>query len=647
MNPVQQKSVRTVLFSQKNRNTLYGLLASNFQSRIGQLDGVQADRLERTLDHYVEEVYSVHGEQPLSTLNREILQIAAQDFGKYIQRKEVVRTSETTPIKTVMNDAMFRDTTQRLEIMQQERTEIKALPPPIPDFHASMEDDGTSSMELFEKIKKMRERDYQFQPAAAPSSGIMQIVQSDDMFRENQIKQNRLTEMVMAERVSKPSVPIMDKPLAVPPDGRDLFMKNLIIESEALPELDRRTNLQQDVLIRQDDTVNYKEIENNLFINSNDRNWLYTSNGENRYMFTINFDPANNRQGFGTSPAVQQRFRNIVRVELIKAILPLEALDVSIMMNGDLSGVVVPPASNMLANTSYQSNVLGLPYISAVVQELDSNNFGTNNFIDRSFGVLQYDANWSAGEPSNLLPHRGSSSSTDQTIGQTGRGFACLIPKFLKCQKVYSPTPLSTLQKMTISLLRPNGDSLSGTLDVLDIRNIFAGNTFATSTTTAYNGADVSLNPYFYYINTVPFFSRFSVSVGDRIQIAGYTYSDTTYETNPTLRVFTDWVNRPTGHVVINTGFNNGTVGTYDSDGSNAVGYANYIIIQAPYMDPTTGSTNLVPFANITTLLQNPDIFETLKSPRRLINLNRQTHLCFRIITRQMDSVAQIRPDNM
>jgi hypothetical protein len=35
---------------------------------------------------------------------------------------------------------------------------------------------------------------------------------------------------------------------------------------------------------------------------------------------------------------------------------------------------------------------------------------------------------------------------------------------------------------------------------------------------------------------------------------------------------------------------------TYIVDGYNSLGYANFIIIQAPYQDPTTGNVQLMPF---------------------------------------------------
>jgi hypothetical protein len=87
------------------------------------------------------------------------------------------------------------------------------------------------------------------------------------------------------------------------------------------------------------------------------------------------------------------------------------------------------------------------------------------------------------------------------------------------------------------------------------------------------------------------------------------------------------------------------TGGTYIADGANGAGYANYIIIQARYADPTTGQVALQPFTNITSALAGN--MGGLLLPRRLLNLNRQIQLVFRVITREMDGVGQLRPDNM
>jgi hypothetical protein len=102
-------------------------------------------------------------------------------------------------------------------------------------------------------------------------------------------------------------------------------------------------------------------------------------------------------------------------------------------------------------------------------------------------------------------------------------------------------------------------------------------------------------------------------------------------------------VNRPEGHIVLDAAYSP-TTSTLN-DGFNDVGYANFIIIQARYEDPTTGSVQLNPFgSNFGAPLRA--FGANLQSPVRLINLNKQLQLVFRIITREMDSLPQLRPDN-
>jgi hypothetical protein len=235
-----------------------------------------------------------------------------------------------------------------------------------------------------------------------------------------------------------------------------------------------------------------------------------------------------------------------------------------------------------------------------------------------------------------------------------------MIPKFMKCQKEFYPTPLSTLQKMTIDIRRPNGELVSTSPDTFDIGGIIAHNPAPIFGPTFPFNADLSgsnyatvvstlgQNPCYFFINTTTYFSKFEVCNGDRIQISGYTYTDAALN-DPTygsiLRDFSNWINRPEGHIVVNTAYSNAS--TTVLDGTNTVGYANFIIIQARYQDPSTGSTALKLFGQnneITGILNSFGI--AFQSPCRLINLNKQLNLVFRIITREMDSLPQIRPDN-
>jgi len=652
-------NTRSAFFSQKNRTTIQQIVITDFQRRQGQqLNDRQIDRLERTVDHYVEQVYETQGDQPLPVLNREVIKITAQDFSKYLQRQNVIQTQVQTPTQAVMSQSqsqvagLFQDTSSRYEMIQNERQETKALTPPAPDFRIALDDTGPSSVDLYEQAKKARETEAlrllnaskdameRVDPLSGPNAlietgrsetrfprgdpGLNARISADDSFRQSQQQQNRATDLMVAERRAMPK--IFDMPLVVPPDGRELLLANnpgprVLGDANAssvttVPPVMSpfKTNLPQDYLIRQEDIVNYKEVENNLFIYSADRDWLKNTS-ENRYSFSVNFDPANNSQGLYPQVSVQQKFKNIVRIELVKAILPIEGLQTVIQKNAD--------ASN---NTNYQLNVLSFPYVSIRIPELENNNYGSDNFLDRAFGVLQYDANWY--------------SDPGTTPGQTdSRGFTALIPKFLKCQKIYSPAPLSTLQKLTIDMLQPNGNSISLAADTFDISNIYVSPSFGIA---PYNGGSSSAPEYF-MIETTRYFSRFQIAVGDTIRIANFGYTNN--NVTPAIQDFVNWINQLQGHVVAETAY--GTPSGITANGTNTVGYSNFIVIQNKYTDPTTGSVAPYQFGNGNIGSNLTTYTNTLVLPRRAINLNRQTHMVFRVITREMDSVAQLRPDNM
>jgi hypothetical protein len=667
--PVQSNgATQAVFFSEKNYRTLQTVLMQDFQERNGApLTDQQVDRLSKTLEHYLNQVYEKQGNKPIPVLNKEVLSTTAKDFSQYLQRKEI--TKNTNPIKKVMDDGLFQETSQRFERLTQERNEVKALPPSTPDFRISLTEDGPPAAEMFERAKKQREMEMlrsaqQSTELMKAEAGLQGRVQADSSFRTQQDQQNRNMELVLSKRTSaqasaQPPFAGSDVALTVLPDRRELLLAPIgsfdtmtgspdprglgqananptIVEPQlASPAI---THLPQNYVVREDKVVSYREIESNLFIYSADRDWL-RNNKENRYQFTVNFDPAANGQSFGPNLASQQKFKNIVRIELVKAIIPGEGLDVSVICTN------TDPV-----NTGYQDNILNMPYVIVRVAELENNNYGTDNFLDRSFGVLQYDATW-----------------ISDTTTQSGcsKGFLAMIPKFLKCQKEYYPTPLSTLQKMTIELLRPNGELISNSPDTFNIGGIIANTTAAAPAygtvfpfTVDTSGSKFSVPvtymgftdyPCNFFINTVTYFSRFEICVGDRIQISGYSYSDAVLN-DPTygqsFRAFSNWINRPEGHLVIGTAFSDSSTSTSIQDNRNGVGYANFIVIQTQYQDPSTGSIDIKPFGtgfNGNTL----NAFGIgLQSPIRLINLNKQLNLVFRIITREMDSLPQIRPDN-
>jgi hypothetical protein len=93
---------------------------------------------------------------------------------------------------------------------------------------------------------------------------------------------------------------------------------------------------------------------------------------------------------------------------------------------------------------------------------------------------------------------------------------------------------------------------------------------------------------------------------------------------------------------------------TAQADGGNAVGYGNLLILRNRFQDPTTGSVALEPFGGAanntalgTALYDSGTTATTVFTGAKAINLTHQVNLVFRIITREMDPAARVRPDNL
>jgi hypothetical protein len=444
----------------------------------------------------------------------------------------------------------------------------------------------------------------------------------------------------------------------------------------------------QDILKSQDDIVAYKEIENNLFVYSADRDWV-SNTAENRYNFSVNFDPANNQPGFGYNTATSAKFKNIVRIEFVKAIMPTESVDV--LTTAVSAGTPTP---------GLITNIFSFPYLQVRIPELNVNGYGTNDGMNNAFAAISYDAYWTS-----------DSAATNQ------RGYARMIPKFLKCQKVYYPTPLSTLQKLTFQIQRPDGSLVSTTSDTLTISMILMPT--STASTTNYKGTGPTTYEWL-WLRTSTYFSQFMFSQGDRIVLKSVGFNSVLLN-YPGMQDVINYLTQPQGILISAIGRSTGLSTGY-ADGANSAGYANSIIVANSFQDPTTGatavstwvpnyiasiatftkdssSTTITPAsgsvtitmaANLgytagmnvfvigatpannftgvvssyssTTLVINSIsningsfgsaavytvIAGTIPSSGRLINMNHQVQVIMRVITREMDAAAKLRPDNL
>jgi hypothetical protein len=681
MDPRSQQN-RRVFFSEQNEAMLYGILEKNYQQRIGgPLDKRRSARLESGLEYYMSAVFESNGSLPIQTLNKEVLSATSSDFNDYLQRE--VAVAQSSPQE-------FQETSQRFEQIQQDRQRSQAnVRPAVPDYVQPIvikEDDSISALSLFEEAKARRNLEVSAQ-----------------------------AEEQLTKRTNLNMQPIYAEAPNVRPDPRSMYdmpldmvvagqQQELSGRGDGNPTIARpgsltanRGSLQQDILIKQENIQSYKETEYNLSIYSADRNWeLDLDNGQNRFNFSANLYSGNSPIGVNLMPKGANRLRNIVRIEFVKAVVPIEVTDmlvrqvtstdspdeqqamiyayaVAITSIGSPTSVAPIPGANLAvenleklrdvnnllrssvknSDTKLVKNIYGFPYITLNVEELDTNTYGTNNSMDNAFGILQYDSNW-----------------TDNT---NTLGFTSLIPKHMKCQRVYSPTPLATLNKLSIRLQQPNGTLVNSLSDTMDISGIFLSS--YTSIRTYFPTMDLSGTAYsdaegqYIWLDCKKWFNRYQVVIGDRIQIRNLKCVSPT----PAITDLMNFLQDSNGHVVMGTAYSrsittaelvtngltanqittgvSGTQATsFLDDGSNEVGYCRYIIIRGKFQDPTTGATAVAPYGG---MVNNVGVSSDMVSgstriiPGRLMNLSKQTQFIFRVITREYDSASLVRPDNL
>jgi hypothetical protein len=664
-------------FDPQNEGKLQRVLYNDICRRIGgDLNEREANRLMKTVQHYMGEVYRVktsEGESRVVELNKEVLKIVLPDFMMYMERRAKGDRSAVDDIErgpglpamlqgaqqqglaalddiSQISKRAGQDVSVAFSQLQAARQDMNKKKMPEPqDFRISLADEGPVSMDMFERMKQEREAearraDQMAAQNAQAQTGVNRFVAAGDAFNRDRKRRELEDEEALAEmeRVRLEARASSVQALPEPPDMRKLFLGDSLSldrtynkaagnPTTALPEALRPDfgGQQMMILPREPETMAYKENELNLFVYSADRDW--TSGSDTRYNFSVSFDPGNMPSGLRLSPSSTVKFKNIVRIELVKVIMPGESLD---------SLVTRTYSSGFTYSNAYNFNVLSFPYIQVRIPELENNSYGTNLSLNSAFGVLQYDANW-----------------IYDTNNAGARGYFAMIPKFMKCQKVYNPTPLATLQKLTFQFQRPDGSVLSTIPDTLDIAQIYGSKGYAATSGFPYgydSATELNTGSAYYFIKTSKYFNQYTVQKGDRIQIKNVTWS-----TAPSgagvlspAQDFLTYIQEDEGFLVVDVGY--GTAPAF-TIGANKQGYCNYLVVRGKFTDPTTGTTTTKQLGNVADGSAGSDsagsftefLDTTTLSTGRLINLSHQVQVVLRVITREMDSTSVIRPDNL
>lgn len=378
-----------------------------------------------------------------------------------------------------------------------------------------------------------------------------------------------------------------------------------------------------DILQAQSDVIKYREVETNLILNSKDRDWLRDI-GENRYNFSVQINGGAYQQGDALQQTIHARFRNIVRIEFVKAIIPVEGLTVVVPRVCPTEG-----APTSVPEQAFYS-ALALPFVQVIMDELQGNNIGTTDTVDRSLAICQYDATWR------------SDQMTGHHATMTSRGYSLFFPKFMKAQRIYAPAPLSTLQRMSFRLLNPENSVLSTTPDAVSVSHLTFGDQVSGSCYADATGDYI-------FLEASSWFPLWAFSKLDKVQLRGLSFEGSMPALTGAGSALNRWLENPEGHVVVGIAHTTATGPPLVlADGANDCGYANWIIIRNRFSDPTTGACSRYLFTgNAGDEATFAAELAAWTNTGGILNLSRQVQLFLRIITRELDNASITRPDNV
>ena len=396
--------------------------------------------------------------------------------------------------------------------------------------------------------------------------------------------------------------------------------KHIVNDNKSQPSSNVDLAKMQEALVKlqKDTQPDYIEKVHYINVNSVDRQW--EENAESRFKFRVKFNQHNEFTGAGIS----QMYKNVVSVELVNAILPMDSS-------------IVP------FDTRLYNGLMKYPYLLLRIDELDSVFRGTNNWVDRAFSTLIFDKVFFSSVLSTEYISGAGTSIVNSTpkqgfTSEYNRGFMKFNPAYFEKKKFYN-NPLASLNSMSISITDPRGNFINTQNDVLTNTAITFTGTLDTIGATLELGAS-NAYPFSTHsfhkmikIETTTYFSNRLFRVGDRILVKNFTMN--TSGTNNSR--FQTFINREEGHTIINLDLE--TNGLADTN--------NRGFIKNLYISPPGTLDALNKTVDSSTYYDATDLNFTSATYGTLINIDLQSHLLFRIVTRDPDTSNTLKPINI
>lgn len=360
----------------------------------------------------------------------------------------------------------------------------------------------------------------------------------------------------------------------------------------------------------------YFERVHYISVNSADRKWETDSTDDTRYNFQVKFNASSDFSGAG----INTIYKNIISVELVNAILPIDAH--------------IEPF-----DTRIYMSVMKYPYLLLRIEELDGVFRGTNVSNDKAFSTLVFDKFFN----SEVLSSDHITSNVNSAVktsfsNEFKRGYIRYNPAYFEKKKYYN-APLASLNKMTITLTDHRGNAFNNQADVLGINAIAFTGTLSSLTDTDFEINPTNSFPYvatstrkMIEITTTKYFSNRLFRIGDTIQINGFVLGAGGANNSK----FQSFINREEGHTIINL-----QKEINDESASANNGQLNKIYIAPPgTLDANNQTLD-------TSTYYDTGLDFTGATYGSLLNHSLQTHFLFRIVTREHNVSNVTKPINV
>ena len=269
-----------------------------------------------------------------------------------------------------------------------------------------------------------------------------------------------------------------------------------------------------------------------------------------------------------------------------------------------------------------------LPYIALKIDEIQPLYDGTNGRINNTFAKLLFDKDHTNEVLVRPLDADGNSYNSKYSR-QLKRGYSSMAPMSNE-KKTFYPSPLASLNRLTISMITPYGSNIKNHPDVLTIDEInykaHAGD-LELQDSTGFRGHNTG---YYIEVTTTTAFSNRVFKIGDNVRFRGFD-SDSN---DSNITTFIDFINREIGHYIVNL--------ELEAKGETAnEGYITKFYISPPGdIDYSASGSQTGYFQIGTSNLKNSNTC-------KVINQSIQTHFVFKVITREDDMTPVMKAVNV